>query len=157
MCLSDTSVRPSVLATVMNLLLIAFGAVSYSRLQVREYPDIEPPVVSIETYYRGASASVVERRITQRLEDRVSMVEAIKNISSVSTEGKAEITVEFILGRDLDAAASDIREAIGPVVAEFPEEVEAPNVGKTETSSEVLMYLNLASDTHSPIELTDYA
>ena len=157
MWLSDTSVRRPVLATVMNLLLIAFGAVSYSRLQVREYPDIEPPVVSIETYYRGASASVVERRITQRLEDRVSMVEAIKNISSVSTDGKSEITVEFILGRDLDAAASDIREAIGPVVAEFPEEVEAPNVGKTEMSSEVLMYLNLASDTHSPIELTDYA
>jgi multidrug efflux pump len=157
MWLSDTSVRRPVLATVMNLLLIAFGIVSYTRLQVREYPDIEPPVVSIETYYRGASAAVVERRITQRLEDRVSMVEAIKNISSISTDGKSEITVEFILGRDLDAAASDIREAIGPVVAEFPEEVEAPNVGKTELSAEVVMYLNLASDHHPTIELTDYA
>ncbi|MFO1482316.1 MAG: efflux RND transporter permease subunit [Verrucomicrobiaceae bacterium] len=157
MWLSDTSVRRPVLATVMNLLLIAFGVVSYTRLQVREYPDIEPPVVTIETYYRGASASVVERRITQRLEDRISMVEAIKNISSVSTDGKSEISVEFTLGRDLDAAASDIREAIGPVVAEFPEEVEAPNVGKTEMSAEVLMYLNLTSDHHTPLELTDFA
>lgn len=157
MWLSDTSIRRPVLATVMNLLLIAFGAVSYSRLQVREYPDIEPPIVSIETSYRGASAAVVERRITQRLEDRVSMVEAIKNISSVSADGKSEITVEFNLGRDLDAAASDIREAIGPVVGDFPEEVEAPSVGKTEVSAEVLMYLNLTGEDQTPIELTDYA
>lgn len=157
MWLSDTSVRRPVLATVMNLLLVAFGIVSYQRLQVREYPDIEPPIVTIETYYRGAAASVVERRISQRLEDRISMVEAIKNISSVSTDGKSEITVEFNLGRDLDAAASDIREAIGPVVAEFPEEVEAPNVGKTDMSAEILMYLNLAGDHHTTLELTDYA
>lgn len=157
MWLSDTSVRRPVLATVMNLLLVAFGVVSYTRLQVREYPDIEPPIVTVETYYRGASASVVERRISQRLEDRISQVEAIKNISSVSTDGKSEITVEFNLERDLDAAANDIREAIGPVVAQFPEEVEPPNVGKTEMSAEILMYLNLTSDRHTPIELTDYA
>jgi multidrug efflux pump len=157
MWLSDTSVRRPVLATVMNLLLVAFGIVSYQRLQVREYPDIEPPIITVETYYRGAAASVVERRISQRLEDRISMVEAIKNISSVSTDGKSEITVEFNLGRDLDAAASDIREAIGPVVADFPEEVEAPNVGKTDMSAEILMYLNLASDHHNTLELTDYA
>lgn len=114
---------------------------------MREYPDIEPPIVTVETYYRGASASVVERRITQRLEDRISQVEAIKNISSISVDGKSEITVEFILGRNLDAAANDIREAISPILATMPEEVEPPNVGKTELSAEVLMYLNLASDT----------
>jgi multidrug efflux pump len=103
MWLSDTSVRRPVLAMVMNLILIAFGVVAYIRLQVREYPDIEPPIVTVETYYRGASAGVVERRITQRLEDRISQVEAISNISSVSADGKSEITVEFNLGRDLDA------------------------------------------------------
>ena len=157
MWLSDTSVRRPVLAMVMNLILIAFGVVAYIRLQVREYPDIEPPIVTVETYYRGASAGVVERRITQRLEDRISQVEAIKNISSVSTDGKSEITVEFNLGRDLDAAANDIREAISPVLATMPEEVEPPNVGKTELSAEVLMYLNLASDSRSTLELTDYA
>ncbi|MBL9183668.1 MAG: efflux RND transporter permease subunit [Verrucomicrobiaceae bacterium] len=157
MWLSDTSVRRPVLAMVMNLILIAFGIVAYTRLPVREYPDIEPPIVTVETYYRGASAGVVERRITQRLEDRISQVEAIKNISSVSTDGKSEITVEFNLGRDLDAAANDIREAISPVLATMPEEVEPPNVGKTELSAEVLMYLNLASDSRSTLELTDYA
>ncbi|MFN0079569.1 MAG: efflux RND transporter permease subunit [Prosthecobacter sp.] len=157
MWLSDTSVRRPVLAMVMNLILIAFGIVAYTRLQVREYPDIEPPIVTVETYYRGASASVVERRITQRLEDRISQVEAIKNISSISIDGKSEITVEFNLGRDLDAAANDIREAISPILATMPEEVEPPNVGKTELSSEVLMYLNLASDSRSTLELNDYA
>lgn len=157
MWLSDTSVRRPVLAMVMNLILIAFGVVAYTRLQVREYPDIEPPIVTVETYYRGASASVVERRITQRLEDRISQVESIKNISSISVDGKSEITVEFNLGRDLDAAANDIREAISPILATMPEEVEPPNVGKTELSAEVLMYLNLASDTRSTLELNDYA
>lgn len=157
MWLSDTSVRRPVLAMVMNLILIAFGVVAYTRLQVREYPDIEPPIVTVETYYRGASASVVERRITQRLEDRISQVEAIKNISSVSTDGKSEITVEFNLGRDLDAAANDIREAISPILVTMPEEVETPNVGKTELSSEVLMYLNLTSESRSTLELNDYA
>ncbi|MBE2287588.1 MAG: efflux transporter outer membrane subunit [Prosthecobacter sp.] len=157
MWLSDTSVRRPVLAMVMNLILIAFGIVAYTRLAVREYPDIEPPIVTVETYYRGASANVVERRITQRLEDRISQVEAIKNISSVSTDGKSEITVEFNLGRDLDAAANDIREAISPILPTMPEEVEPPNVGKTELSSEVLMYLNLTSEFRSTLELNDYA
>nr|WP_294381626.1 efflux RND transporter permease subunit [Prosthecobacter sp.] len=157
MWLSDTSVRRPVLAMVMNLILIAFGVVAYIRLQVREYPDIEPPIVTVETSYRGASAAVVERRITQRLEDRISQVEAISNISSVSADGKSEITVEFNLGRDLDAAANDIREAISPILASFPDEVDPPNVGKTELSSEVLMYLNLTSDARGMLELTDYA
>lgn len=157
MWLSDTSVRRPVLAMVMNLILIAFGVVAYTRLPVREYPDIEPPIVTVETYYRGASASVVERRITQRLEDRISQVEAIKNISSVSTDGKSEITVEFNLGRDLDGAANDIREAISPTLATMPEEVEPPNVGKTELSAEVLMYMNLTSEFRSTLELNDYA
>ena len=162
MWLSDTSVRRPVLALVLNLLLVAFGTVAYTRLTVREYPDIDPPIVTVETWYRGASAGVVERRITQRLEDRISQVEAIKNISSVSVDGKSEITVEFNLGRNLDSAANDIREAISPVLSTFPEEVEPPNVGKTELSAEVLMYLNLTrADPNgagrSIPELTDYA
>ena len=162
MWISDTSVRRPVLALVLNLILIAFGTVAYMRLTVREYPDIDPPIVTVETYYRGASAGVVERRITQRLEDRISQVEAIKNISSISVDGKSEITVEFNLGRDLDSAANDIREAISPVLATFPEEVEPPNVGKTEISAEVLMYMNLTTaegvdQPRSIAELTNYA
>ncbi len=157
MWLSDTSVRRPVLALVMNLVLVTFGIVAYTRLPLREFPDIEPPIVTVETYYRGASASVVERRITQRLEDRISQVEAIENISSISVDGKSEITVEFTLGRDLDAAANDIREAISPILPTFPSEVEPPNVGKTELSAEVLMYMNLTSESRNTLELNDYA
>lgn len=157
MWLSDTSVRRPVLATVMNLLLVAFGVVSFSRLQVREYPDIDPPIVTIETVYPGAAASVVERRITQQLEDRINQVESINNISSSSVDGKSEITVEFDLARDLDDAANDIREAIGPVAQDFPIEVIPPNVSKTDQRAEILMYLNLTSDQATPLELTDYA
>ena len=157
MWLSDTSVRRPVVAAVVNLLLVAFGIVAFTRLPVREYPDMEPPIVTVETYYRGASASVVESRITQRLEERISQVESIQNISSVSTDGKSEISVEFTLGRQLDAAANDIREAISPVLATLPEEVQPPNVGKTELSAEVIIYLNLTSDTRSTLELNDYA
>ncbi|MCB1224200.1 MAG: efflux RND transporter permease subunit, partial [Verrucomicrobiales bacterium] len=148
--------RP-VLATVLNLLLVAFGIVSFSRLQVREYPDIEPPIVTIETEYPGAAASVVERRITQQLEDRINQVEAVKSISSTSADGRSEITVEFELGRDLDDAANDIREAIGQEVSNFPEEVIPPLVSKTDQRSEILMYLNLTSDHATTLELTDYA
>jgi multidrug efflux pump len=157
MWLSDTSVRRPVVAAVVNLLLVAFGIVAFTRLPVREYPDMEPPIVTVETYYRGASASVVESRITQRLEERISQVESIQNISSISTDGKSEISVEFTLGRQLDAAANDIREAISPVLATLPEEVQPPNVGKTELSAEVIVYLNLTSDTRSTLELNDYA
>ena len=157
MWLSDTSVRRPVLATVMNLLLVAFGVVSFTRLQVREYPDIDPPIVTIETIYPGAAASVVERRITQQLEDRINQVESINNIASSSVDGKSEITVEFDLDRDLDDAANDIREAIGPVAQEFPIEVLPPNVSKTDQRAEILMYLNLTSDNATPLELTDYA
>ncbi len=157
MWLSDTSVRRPVLATVMNLLLVAFGVVSFTRLQVREYPDIDPPIVTIETIYPGAAASVVERRITQQLEDRINQVESINNIASSSVDGKSEITVEFDLDRDLDDAANDIREAIGPVAQDFPIEVLPPNVSKTDQRAEILMYLNLTSDSATPLELTDYA
>ena len=157
MWLSDTSVRRPVLATVMNLLLVAFGVVSFTRLQVREYPDIDPPIVTIETIYPGAAASVVERRITQQLEDRINQVESINNIASSSVDGKSEITVEFDLDRDLDDAANDIREAIGPVAQDFPIEVLPPNVSKTDQRAEILMYLNLTSDNATPLELTDYA
>ena len=112
MKLSDTSVKRPVFAAVISLLILAFGLVSYTRLVVREYPDIEPPIVSVETNYRGASAAVVETRITQLIEQRVSEVEAIRLINSSSVDGRSEVTIEFNLGRDIDAAANDVREAI---------------------------------------------
>ena len=157
MFLSDVSIRRPVLATVLNLLLIAFGVVAFTRLQVREYPDIEPPVVSIETTYPGAAAAVVERRVTQLLEDRIAGVEGIKTVSSTSSDGVSNISIEFIIERDVEAAASDIREAVSSVMDEMPEEVRPPEITKQDTATEVLMWLNLSSDRMTPVELADYA
>ncbi len=157
MFLSDISVRRPVLATVMSLLLVAFGVVAYTRLQVREYPDIEPPIVTIETVYPGASAAVVERRITQRIEDSVSTVEAIKTIESSSVDEVSTVTVEFLVDRDIDAAANDLREAVSTLLAELPEEAEPPQITKQDASAEVLMWLNLTGEGMTPLQLVDYA
>jgi multidrug efflux pump len=157
MILSDLSIRRPVLATVANLLLIAFGLVAYTRLQVREYPDIEPPIVTIETEYPGASSSVMERRITQLIEDRIAGVEGIESISSISRDGVSEISVEFAVNRDIEAAANDIREAVSSVLDQFPEEVKPPEVTKQDATTEVLMWLNLTSDSMTMVDLADYA
>ncbi len=157
MLLSDTSIRRPVFASVMSLLLIAFGLVSFTKLEVREFPDIEPPIVTIETTYVGASAAVVERRITQLIEDRISVVEAIKTIESNSEDGRSVITVEFDVTRNIDDAANDLREAVSGLLDELPEESDPPEIAKEDAATEVMMWLNLTSDYLSPLELADYA
>jgi multidrug efflux pump len=157
MLLSDISVRRPVFASVLSLLLIAFGIVSFTKLEVREFPDIEPPVVTIETAYRGASAAVVERRITQLIEDRISVVEAIKVVESISEDGRSLVTVEFNVDRDIDAAANDLREAVSGLVALLPEEADPPAITKQDSATEVMMWLNLTSEYLTPVELADYA
>ena len=157
MFLSDTSVRRPVFACVLSLLLIAFGMVSFTKLEVREFPDIDPPIITIETSYRGASAAVVERRITQLVEDRISVVEAIKSIESASTDGRSLVTVEFTLSRDIDDAANDLREAVSGLASDLPDEADPPVVTKEDSATEVMMWLNLTSEYLTPIELADYA
>ncbi|MCB1096428.1 MAG: efflux RND transporter permease subunit [Verrucomicrobiae bacterium] len=157
MLISDTSVRRPVFACVLSLLLVAFGAVSYTQLQVREFPDIDPPIITIETQYRGASAAVVERRITQLIEDRISVVEAIKTIESSSEDGRSQVTVEFNVDRDIDDAANDLREAVSGLLSDLPEEADPPAVSKEDSATEVMMYLNLTSENLKPVELADYA
>ena len=157
MILSDTSIRRPVFATVLSLLLVTFGAVSFTRLQVREFPDIDPPIVTIETSYRGSSAAVVERRITQLIEDRISVVEAIKSIESNSEDGRSVVTVEFSIDRDIDDAANDLREAVSGLLDELPEEADPPEITKEDSATEVMMWLNLTSDHLTPLELADYA
>ena len=157
MLISDTSVRRPVFATVLSLLLVAFGLVSYTKLEVREFPDIDPPIITIETLYTGASAAVVERRITQLIEDRISVVESIKTIESSSTDGRSQVTVEFDVDRDIDDAANDLREAVSGLLTDLPDEAEAPAVTKEDSATEVMMYLNLTSEFLTPVELADYA
>lgn len=157
MVLSDTSIRRPVLATVFSLLLIAFGLVAFDRLPLREYPDIDPPVVSIETRYPGASANVIETRITKVIEDRISGVEGIKYIQSSSEDGRSNVTVEFDVSRDIDAAANDIRDRVSRVRNTLPREADAPDIQKVDADDSPIIWLNLVSTKMTLPELTDYA
>jgi multidrug efflux pump len=155
--LSDVSVRRPVFAAVISLLLIAFGWVAFERLPLREYPDIDPPVVSIDTVYPGAAADVVERRITEIIEDRIAGIEGIRVIESSSEDGRSRINVEFAVDRDVDAAANDIRDRVSGVLDELPDEADPPDIQKADTNDDVIVWLNLVSDRLSVLELTDYA
>lgn len=157
MILSDVSVTRPVFATVISLLLIAFGLVAFDRLPLREYPDIDPPIVSIDTSYPGAAASIVETRVTQVLEGAISGVEGIRYISSSSEDGRSRITIEFDINRDIEAAANDLRDRVSGTLDNLPEEVDPPEVQKSDSSDDVIFWLSLTSDRADSLELTDYA
>ena len=157
MTLSDLSVKRPVLAVVMSVLLVALGALAFRVLPLREVPDIDPPVVNVETSYRGAPAQVVESRITQILEDAVAGISGIELLSSVSSNGRSSITIEFSLNREIDAAANDVRDAISRTVAQLPLEADAPQVAKVDGDADVMIWMNLASTELDSLELADYA
>jgi multidrug efflux pump len=157
MFISDLSIKRPVFASVVSLLLIVFGAVAFFRLPLREYPDIDPPVVSIETVYPGASASVVETRITKLIEDRISGVEGIRSVESRSIDGRSNITIQFEVDRDVDAAANDIRDRVSGILDDLPAEADPPDIRKADADADVIIWLNLAGDNISIMELTDYA
>jgi len=156
MWLSDVSVKRPVFATVISLLLVAFGVLSFSLLPLREYPDINPPVVSISTTYVGASAEVIETRITQVIEDQISGIEGIKNIRSSSRDERSNINIEFQLDRDIDQAANDVRDRVSRVLDRLPEDVEPPIVAKQDSDARPVMYTNITSTELSLMELHDY-
>ncbi|MCB9030788.1 MAG: efflux RND transporter permease subunit, partial [Deltaproteobacteria bacterium] len=157
MIISDVSVKRPVFATVISLLLIIFGYVSFTRLSLREYPDIDPPVVSVEVRYPGASANIVESRITEIIEERVSGIEGIQFIESKSVDGESTVSIEFSLERDIDSAANDVRDRVSGILDDLPDEADPPEIQKVDASSDVIMWLNLSSDRMTVPELTDYA
>lgn len=157
MTITDTAVRRPVLAIVLNLLLIAFGLVSYERLSLREYPDIDAPIVSVRTNYPGASAAVVDTQITEIIEDRIAGVEGIRFINSSSQDGRSNIVIEFSTDRDIDGAANDIRDRISGALNNLPEEADPPEVQKEDADADVIMWLNLTANNMNVLELTDYA
>ncbi len=157
MLLSDVSIKRPVFASVIGLLLIAVGLVSFTRLALREYPDIDPPIVSIRTSYPGASANVVETRITEVIEDRIAGIEGIRFINSTSQDGQSNVTIEFDVSRNMDAAANDVRDRVGGILRMLPLEADPPDVQKADASEETVLWMRLASDTRTPLELTDYA
>lgn len=158
MNISELSLKRPVLATVMNLLIILFGLVGFSFLAVRDYPAIDPPIISISTSYVGANADIIESQITEPLEKQVNGIPGIRSISSSSSLGSSNITVEFNLGVDLEAAASDVRDKVGQAQRSLPQDIDAPPiVSKADASGDFIMVLAVQSRTKSLMELSDYA
>jgi multidrug efflux pump len=157
MKLSDLSVRRPVLATVISLLIVAFGILAYTRLPLRELPDIDRPVVSVDTRYRGAAAAVVENRITQVIEDRLSGIEGVQTITSNSRDGRSSINVEFSADRNIDDAANDVRDRVASVADLLPDEADPPEIAKADADSEPIMFVALQGKGMSMLQVTDYA
>jgi multidrug efflux pump len=156
MQLSDVSVRRPVLAAVMAILLTIIGIVAFLNLSVREYPDTDPPVVSVQTVYTGAAASVVEARITQPIEEALSGIEGIDTITSRSRDGASDISIEFRSGRDIDSAANDVRDRIGSVTEDLPEAALAPEVRKVDADASPIMFVVISRPGWTQLQLTDY-
>ncbi|MCC7484993.1 MAG: efflux RND transporter permease subunit [Burkholderiales bacterium] len=157
MFLPELSIRRPVLATVMSLLIVLVGVISFLRLTVREYPRIDTPTVSVRTVYKGASPQVIESQVTQPLEDSISGIEGVKSIKSVSREEVSQITVEFVSERPTDDAANDVRDRVSRVRARLPDEVDEPVISKVEADAQAILWLRLNSDRHDALEISDYA
>ncbi|MBA4197118.1 MAG: acriflavin resistance protein [Chitinophaga sp.] len=158
MNISELSLKRPVLATVMNLAIILFGVVGYTYLAVRDYPAIDPPVISVSTNYTGANPDIIESQITEPLEKQINGIPGIRSITSSSSLGSSSITVEFNLGVDLEAAASDVRDKVGQAQRALPQDIDAPPVvSKADASSDPILVLAVQSRTKSLLELSDYA
>jgi multidrug efflux pump len=157
MFISDICIRRPVLAMVISLILVIFGMFSFVHLPVREFPDVDPPIVNVATNFRGASAEVMESQVTQVMESAVSGISGIKTISSTSREEASRVNIEFSLSRNIDVAAADVRDKVSRAVRDLPDEVDAPVVQKADADDVPIMSLSLTSDTFSRLEMTDYA
>ena len=158
MSLSSTSIKRPVLAIVMNLSLVLFGLIGFHFLGVREFPSIDPPVVSVRTGYPGANADVIESQITEPLEKAINSIDGVRNISSSSNQGSSNITVEFNLTKDLEEATNDVRDKVSQAARSLPKDIDGlPVVAKADANSESILSMTLESDTRNQLELSDYA
>jgi multidrug efflux pump len=157
MKISDISIKRPVFATVMSLAIVLFGIISFLRLPVREYPDINPPVISVVTTYRGASPSVIETEITDPLEEQFATLTGVKTITSSSREEGSVITIEFELNRNVDEAANDVRERVSRTRGTLPREIDEPVISKVDVNAQPIVWLALSSTNHTGLELTDVA
>ena len=155
MHISETTVNRPVLAIVISLFLIILGLVSYDKLSIREYPDIDKPVVTVSTIYRGASAEIMERDVTQILEDSISGISDIKEIRSESQNEFSSIKIEFNLSRDMDSAANDVREKVSRALSKLPRNADQPRVSKSDTDARAVMWIGFSSNQLTSIQLND--
>ena len=157
MRLPDLCIRRPVLATVMSLLIVLVGLIAFQRLSVREYPNIDEPVVTVETTYKGASAEIIESQVTKVLEDSLAGVEGIETLTSISRSELSQITVTFKVTRAADAAANDVRDRVGRVRNKLPTDIDEPVIAKVEADAQPIIYLAFSSDRHDALFVSDYA
>lgn len=157
MQLAETSIRRPVFATVLSLLIVLIGAVSFNRLNVREYPKIDEPVVSVQTRFGGASSEVIEGQVTKVLEDSLAGIEGVDVITSSSRQERSQISIRFSLARDADSAAADVRDKVSRVRQRLPQGIDEPVIAKVEADAFPVIFLTLSSDTHSSLQLSEMA
>ena len=157
MNLPEFCIRRPVFTLVLNFLMVLVGVISFERLSVREYPNIDEPVVTVETTWKGASAEIVETQVTQKLEETLAGLEQLDMMTSSSCQEFSQITLRFKIGRDLEAAANDIRDRVSRVRDSLPNNIDEPVIAKVEADAEPIIYLAFSGEQQSPLEITDYA
>ena len=157
MTLPELCIKRPVFATVLSVVVLLVGLISYQRLSVREYPRIDEPVVSVETVYTGASAEVVESQITKVLEDSLAGIEGVELMTSSSRAERSQITVRFRLTRDPDSAAADVRDKVARVRGRLPDAVDEPVIAKVEADSFPILWIAASAPGKNPLEVSDYA
>ncbi|HET9058039.1 MAG TPA: efflux RND transporter permease subunit [Chitinophagaceae bacterium] len=158
MNISELSLRRPILAIVMNIIIVLFGVIGFNFLGVRDYPAIDPPNISVRTNYAGANAEIIESQITEPLEKAINGIAGVKNITSQSSQGNSNITVEFEVGADLEAAANDVRDKVSQAIRSLPADLDAPPVvSKADASSDAILFMLLKSDTRNQLEMTEFA
>ncbi|HRY32784.1 MAG TPA: efflux RND transporter permease subunit [Bacteroidales bacterium] len=157
MNLSSVSINRPVLATVMSIVIVLFGIIGFFYLGIREYPSVDPPVISVSTAYPGANAEVIQSQITEPLEESINGIEGISNISSTSSEGRSIIVVEFILGTNMEAAANDVRDRVSRALNRIPKDADPPVVTKSDADANPILSVLVQSDHRNLLELSDIA
>jgi multidrug efflux pump len=157
MSLSSLSIQRPVLAIVMSVVILLFGIIGYTYLGVREYPSVDPPIITVSTTYTGANADVIESQITEPLEESINGIAGIRTLTSVSRDGRSTITVEFDLDIDLEAAANDVRDRVSRAARNLPPDVEIPIVSKADADATPIVFMTVQSDTRNLLELSEIA
>ena len=156
MHISEVTVKRPVFATVLSLFVILIGLASYDKLTIREYPDIDRPVVTVSTIYTGASSKILERDVTEIIEDSLSGISGIREITSESRDELSKIRIEFTLETNLDTAANDVRDKVSRIAALLPEEADNPRIAKSDSDARAIMWIGFSSDILTDIQLNDY-
>jgi multidrug efflux pump len=158
MSISTISIKRPVLAIVMNLMLLLFGVIGYTFLGIREYPTIDPTVVSVRTSYPGANSDIIESQITEPLEKVINSIDGVRNISSSSNQGSSNITIEFNLNKDIEAAANDVRDKVSQAARSLPKDIDGtPVVSKSDANDDPIIVMTIQSEKRNQLELSDYA